>query len=94
MQTNRFGICLAIRVKGTWNPSSFAFQPVPALLRNGVDVARDDILQNYMGKDDQLMNGEVPWRGPREKSTLFMQMLIETCSFPGDVVLDCTTATG
>jgi hypothetical protein len=49
-----------IRVKGTWEPSSFAFQPVPALLRNGVDVARDDILQNYMGKDDQLMNGEVP----------------------------------
>ncbi len=85
---------MAVRTVGEWEPSSFAFQPVPALLRHGVDVARDDILQNYMGKDDQLMNKEVPWRGPREKSTLFMQMLIEACSFPGDVVLDCTTATG
>jgi hypothetical protein len=47
-----------------------------------------------IGKDDQLMNKEVPWRGSQEKSPLFMQMLIEACSFPGDVVLDCTTATG
>jgi hypothetical protein len=59
LQTNRFGICLAVRTVGNWSPSSFAFQPVLVLLCCGVDVACDDILQNYMGKDDQLMNKEV-----------------------------------
>lgn len=93
-QTNRFGICLAVRRTANLSASKFVFQPVPALDQHGVDVARDDILQKYMGKDDQLMNKETPWRGPREKLTLFMQMLIEACSFPGYVVLDCTTATG
>ena len=53
----RFGICLAVRSTANCSPSKFAFQPIPALDRHGVDVARDDILQNYMGKDDQLMNG-------------------------------------
>lgn len=94
LQTMRFGICLAVSSVEHLGPSKFDFQPIPALDRHGVDVARDDILQNYMGKDDQLMNGETPWRGPREKSTLFLQMLIEASSLPGDVVLDCTAATG
>ncbi len=74
--------------------SKFCFQPIPALDRLGVDVARDDILQNYVTRSDQLMNGATPWRGPREKSTVLMQMLIQASSIPGDVVLDCTAATG
>lgn len=90
----RFGICLAVRSVVGAPPSKFSFQPIPALHPHGVDVARDDILQNYMGKDDQLMNGDTPWRGAREKSTLFMQMLIQASSLPGDVVLDCTAGTG
>jgi hypothetical protein len=40
------------------------------------------------------MNGHTPWRGPREKSTLLMQMLIQSSTSPADVVLDCTAATG
>jgi hypothetical protein len=40
------------------------------------------------------MNGPTPWRGPREKSTLLMQMLIQSFTSPGDVVLDYTAATG
>ena len=74
--------------------SKFSFQLVPALDRHGVDVSRDDILQNLVSREDQLMNGPTPWRGPREKSTLLMQMLIQSCTSPGDVVLDCTAATG
>ena len=94
LQTMRFGICLAVRNMVGVPSSKFSFQSIPALERHGVDVARDDILQNYMGKDDQLMNGATPWRGAREKSTLFMQMLIQSSSLPGDVVKDCTTGTG
>ena len=94
MQTMRFGICLAVRSLPGVPKSKFAFLPVPALDRLGVDVSRDDILQNYVSRDDQLMNGTTPWRGPREKSVLLLQMLIEATTKPGDVVLDCTAATG
>lgn len=75
-------------------PSKFSFQAIPELDRQGVDVARDDILQNYISKDDLHMNNDTPWRGPREKLVLFMQMLIEATTLPGDVVLDCTAASG
>lgn len=94
LQTMRFGILLAVRSLVGVPQSKFIFQPIPALDVHGVDVARDDILQNYVARDDQLMNANIPWRGPREKSTLLMQMLIQASSVPGDVVLDCTAATG
>ena len=74
--------------------SRFFFQPIPTLDHHGEDVARDDILMNLVTKDDQLMNGNLPWRGPREKSVLLMQMLIEASTSPGDLVVDCTAATG
>ena len=90
----RFGICLAVKSLDGIPPSEFTFQQIPTLDRHGVHVARDDILQNFIGRNDQMMNGCMPWRGPREKSTLFMQMLIEASSLPGDLVLDCTASTG
>ena len=73
--------------------SRFSFQPVPAFDHHGVDVARDDILMNMVTKDDQLMNDNLPWRGPREKSVLLMQMLIKASTSLGDLVVDCTAAT-
>ena len=90
----RFGICLAMRYLPGNVKSRFFFQPVPALDHHGVVVARDNILVNMVTKDDQLMNGNLPWRGPREKSVLLMQMLIEVSTSPGDLVVDCTAATG
>lgn len=39
------------------------------------------------------MNGDVPWRGPREKGREFMQMLVEASFAVGDVVFDCTAGT-
>jgi len=90
----RFGICLAVRSLAGVPRSKFEFQPIPALDQHGVDVARDDILINHVSKSDQLMNGNLPWRGLREKSVLFMQMLIEASTLPRDIVLDCTAATG
>lgn len=90
----RFGITLAVRSLPELPASKFVFQPIPALDRHGVDVSRDDILQNLVSREDQLLNGSTPWRGPREKSVILMQMLIEACSFPGDLILDCSAATG
>lgn len=90
----QFTICLAVRSLAGVPTSKFNFQPIPALERHGVDVARDDILQNLVAKDDQLLNGKLPWQGAEEKSTLLMQMLIQASSLPGDVVHDCTAAIG
>jgi len=55
---------------------------------------RDDVLRNYWFEKDVTMNGDVPWRGPREKAPSFMQMLVEALCQPGDVVVDCTASTG
>ena len=90
----RFGITLVVRSIPDVCGSSFRFQHIPALDRHGVDVARDDILLNLVSREDQLMDGSTPWRGPREKSLALMQMLIQASSSPGDIVLDCSTATG
>jgi hypothetical protein len=45
-------------------------------------------------KDTQLMNGNTPWRGGREKDPILLQLLIESTTDVGDIVLDCTTSTG
>ena len=86
----RFSIALVVKKVAP----PFAFQHVPSHDAVGVDVSKDDILQNFLGRDDVAMNGGVPWRGPREKANAFMQMLVEALSSPGDVVMDCTASTG
>jgi hypothetical protein len=88
-----FSISLAVRSVPGSPASKKLFRHVPELDPYGVDVARDDILKNLVSREDQLTNGSTPWRGPREKSVLLMQMLIEACSSPGDIILDCTAAT-
>ncbi len=94
MQTMRFSISLLVRDSGPKMDSEFPFQVVPSHREVGVDVARDDTLQNFCNKEDVTMNGDIPWRGPREKARQFMQMLVEALTEPGDVVVDCMAATG
>jgi hypothetical protein len=60
----------------------------------GIDVAVDDVLFNLMTKDSQLMRGNSPWRGGREKDPLLLQLLIESTAQLGDIILDCTAFTG
>ena len=79
----RFGISLAVRSVSGSPASKFSFRHVPELDPCGVDIALNDILQNLVSREDQLTNGSTPWRGPREKSVLLMQMLIEACSSQG-----------
>lgn len=93
LQRKWFGIFLAVGSVANVPISNFVFHLVLALERHGVDVARDGILQNYVAKGDLVMNGKTPWRGPRKKSMLFMQLLIQATTLPFDVVLDCTAAT-
>jgi hypothetical protein len=74
--------------------SKFTFSTSSSMKDIGVDVASDEWLQNFTTRADQAMNGLKPWRGPREKSPGFWQMLIEASTLPGDIVLDCTAMTG
>jgi hypothetical protein len=60
----------------------------------GIDVAVDDVHFNLITKDTQLMRGSTPWRSGREKDPLLLQLLIESTTQVGDIVLDCTTSTG
>jgi hypothetical protein len=60
----------------------------------GIDVAVDDVLCNLVTKDTQLMRGSTPWRGGREKDPVLLQLLIESTTHVGDIVLDCTASIG
>jgi hypothetical protein len=74
--------------------STFSIRPMAELDSVGIDVAVDDVLFNLVTKDTQLMKGSTPWRGGREKDPLLLQMLIESTTQVGDIVLDCTASTG
>jgi hypothetical protein len=76
MQTNRFQIILLVRELPSGLPSQFAFNSIPSLEKQVVDVDGDDILQNFTTKELQMMNGTVLWREPRESDSLLLQMLI------------------
>jgi hypothetical protein len=73
---------------------AFFLQPVEELESVGIDVSTDDVLHNFVTKDSQLMNGSTPRRGAREKDPLLIQMLIESTTCMGDLVMDCTAFTG
>jgi hypothetical protein len=60
----------------------------------GIDVAVDDVLFNLVMKDIQIMRGSTPWRGGKEKDPVLLQLLIESTTQVGDIVLDCTASTG
>jgi hypothetical protein len=59
-----------------------------------IDVASDDVLFNLVTKDSQLKRGSIPWRGGRERDPILLQLLIESTTMVGDIVLDCTASTG
>ena len=74
--------------------STFFISPVPELDSIGINVIVDDVLLNLVTKDTQLMRGTTPWKGGREKDPILLQMLIESTTQAGDIVLDCIASTG
>jgi hypothetical protein len=74
--------------------SKFSIGPIVELDSIGIDVAVDDVLFNLVTKDTQFKNGNIPWRGGREKDPLLLQLLIESTTQVDDIVLDCTASTG
>jgi hypothetical protein len=74
--------------------STFSIRSMAELESVGFNVAVDDVLFNLVMKDTQLMRGSTPWRGGREKDPVLLQLLIESTTQVGDIVLDCTASTG
>jgi hypothetical protein len=58
--------------------STFSIRPMVELNPVGIDVAVDDVLFNLVIKDTQLIRGNTPYRGGREKDPLLLQLLIES----------------
>jgi hypothetical protein len=73
--------------------STFSIRPMAELDSVGIDVAVDDVIFNLVTRDTQLMRGSNPWRGGREKDPVLLQLLIESTTQVGDIVLDCTAST-
>jgi hypothetical protein len=83
-----------VRSYPTVPSSTFSIRPLTELDSIGIDVAVDDIVFNLVTKDTQLMRGSTPWRGGREKDPILLQLLIESTTQVGDIVLDCTASIG
>jgi hypothetical protein len=90
----KFCIQLLVRSYPGVPSSTFSIGHVAELDSIGIDVAFDDVLFNLVTKDTQLMRGSTPWRGGREKDPFLLQLLIESTTQVGDIVLDCTTTIG
>jgi hypothetical protein len=93
LQTNRFWI--RVFVRGGEPPSKFSFQTKKSdVIHGDLNITESDAIFNFIDVDSQQMNGDVPWRGPREKSPGMMQSIIGELSKPGDIVLDWKAGTG
>ena len=73
--------------------STFSIKPMVELDSIGFDVAVDDVFFNLVTKYTQLMRGSTPWRGSREKDPILLQLLVESTTQVGDIVLDCIAST-
>ena len=69
---------------GSW----FAVTNSKTWIDLGFLLERDGLLQNFIDEKNQLMRDQVPWRGAREKHSSFMQIIIESLTKEGDIVMD------
>ena len=72
----------------------FPLRPMAKLDFVGINIAIDDVFFNLVTKDTQLNRGSTPWRGGRKKDHILLQLLIESTTQVGEIVLDCTISIG
>ena len=92
----KFGVTLFVKDVDEKQKSAFTFRQTRAMTKAKWNLARKDMVINYITEETMLVDKETkrPWRGPREKDARFLQFFIEGCSDEDDIVLDCTAATG
>ena len=74
--------------------SRFSITDSKTWLDLGFSFERDSLLQNFMDEKNQLMRDQVPWRGAHEKQSSFMQIIIESLTKEGDIVMDWQAGIG
>ena len=89
LQTLRFFIKVYARPG-----SRFSVSDSKTWLDLGFSLERDGLLQNFTDKKNQLMRDQVPWRRACEKLSSFMQIIIESLTNEGDIVMDWQAGTG
>ena len=53
--------------------SNFSFPTKKSeVIHDDVNITKSDVMFNLTTAKTQLMNGNVPWRGPKEKAPLLM----------------------
>ena len=88
LQTLQFFIKLYAR-PGSW----FSVTDSKTWLDLGFSLERNGLLQNFTDEKNQLMRDQVPWRGAHEKLSSFMQIIIESLTKEGDIVMDWQAST-
>lgn len=97
LQTRYFAVVLLVRAPSeTMNRKpSFQLHSDKDLVNTDSDPISGLSIPNFIDKSILTMHsdGVTPWRGAREKTSIFMQMLIEACSAPGSRIVDLTVGT-
>ena len=98
-KTQLFKVLLVVRATKT-HPSSipkpcqskFQLRTDASLKSIGVDLVEGDAILNFT--NPMAMNGDVAWRGAKEKDSTFLSSLILSATAVNDIVVDVTAATG
>ena len=98
LQTRYFAAVLLVRATSETmkRKPSFQLHSDKDLVNTDFDPISSLSIPNFIDKNNLTMHpdGVTPWRGAREKTSIFMQMLIEACSAPGSRIVDLTVGTG
>ena len=97
LQTRYFAAVLLVRAtsESMKRKPSFQLHPDKDLVDTDFDPISGLSIPNFIEPNNLTMqhDGVTPWRGAREKTSIFMQMLIEACSTPGSRIVDLTVGT-
>lgn len=99
LQTKNFAAVLLVHFASSIlgrKPLPFNLHPNLDLVDTNFDPISGLSITNSIRKENQTMkaDGTSPWRGAREKTPVFMQLLIEACSRARDRVVDMSVSTG
>jgi len=63
----KFGTTIAVKDLGSKGKSNFTFKCTTMMMKASVDIARDDMLMNYIHPNNMAMDGRIPWRRARKR---------------------------
>ena len=76
----RIGSTLILHKKTKWSDMGYLLK-------------MDGILSNFTDDKNQLMDGDVPWRGAREKHNEFLGIILSTLTNKANIVMDWNCGT-